>query len=188
MDKLLALEVGGVFCGGGAAACACPAGFNSRRRLRRPQHPSLPHPTVPSAGPSNTHPEQANELDMVLQYPAATAATVDRLLGVYADGSADALASLEAYQVPLLSWEDYQSFKAAAEGGVPALPSSEAAGGGAKPALPAATGGSGGSAERLDSGGAGGCGSGGAQAMAVSEDSGSEAGSVDVDDLLNGLD
>jgi hypothetical protein len=68
-----------------------------RRRLGE-RHPELPAPVVDKLLTMD-----ANELDLLLQYPAATAATVARVMGEWERGGA---AAVEGYQVPLLSWEE----------------------------------------------------------------------------------
>ncbi|PSC70912.1 Tetratricopeptide repeat [Micractinium conductrix] len=100
------------------------------------QYPALPEPVM-----DKLLALEANELDMVLQYPAATRMTVERLLGVYQGQGADAL---ESYSVPLLSWEDLQTIREGDGTDVPALPPAQQqevrrleAGGSAAPAAQA---------------------------------------------------
>ncbi|PRW44407.1 UBA TS-N domain-containing [Chlorella sorokiniana] len=165
------------------------------------------YPQLPEAVMDKLLALEANELDLVLQYPAATRATVDRLLDVYHDQGP---AALEGYEVPLLSWDEYQAIKEGGEA-APALPASDGAMAAAKGRLLEGGGGDGSAADagheakaaRVGSAGEGSAntlssapssaareahgavlaGGGGGQAGEQDFDTASEAGSVDVDEL-----
>ncbi|KAL4428216.1 hypothetical protein ABPG75_002305 [Micractinium tetrahymenae] len=67
------------------------------------QYPELPEPVM-----DRMLALEANELDMLLQYPRATQVTVERLMHVYESEGPE---RLETYEVPLLTWDDYQAIK-----------------------------------------------------------------------------
>ncbi|KAL6780129.1 hypothetical protein ACKKBF_B14315 [Auxenochlorella protothecoides x Auxenochlorella symbiontica] len=67
------------------------------------QYPALPEPVMDKLLTLD-----ANELDLVLQYPQATRQMVDNLLGVL---ETRGCAALETYRVPLLSWEEVKALK-----------------------------------------------------------------------------
>lgn len=58
----------------------------------------------------------ANELDLVLQYPAATRQMVDNLLEVLEQKGTECL---EMYRVPLLSWDDVKTLEGPGTVGLP---------------------------------------------------------------------